>query len=290
MVYPERRVGFSKGLHSQDPVQEGSVVPRKPEGRILLVDDLALVRRTVPARLGALGREVHAVSSVPEARDWLGKHAPALILLDVVLPGTDGFTFCRELKEDPRYQHISVIMFTDVGGNIFDRSLEAGADDYIPKRSNDAYLRIRIHLHLQLADLRAKRGEATAGGPSTILLATHSTLLQAQLPSQLAGDGHLVRLADRLDDIFPMLTGEERLLILDMAVDPEGIHGFLSRLRMDPETAAVPVLLLCEKDDTEHLAGLEFMLDDVLMKPLTAQVNRHRLKLLLEMGRLIHGA
>ena len=267
------------------------MVSRKAEGRILLVDDLALVRRTVPARLGGLGCKVSAVSHVPEALEWLEKHSAELILLDVVLPGKDGFTFCRELKADPRYRHIPVIMFTDVGGNVFERSMDAGADDYLPKRINDAFLRIRIHLHLHLAELRRKQGPALVpGGPATILLATHSTLLQAQLPSQLTGEGHNVRVADRLEDIIPSLSGQEKLLIVDMAIDPDGIHGFLSQLRMDPETADVPVLVLCDKDEVEHLTGMEFMLDDVLVKPLTAQVNRQRLRLLLEMGHLIQGS
>jgi len=264
------------------------VVPRTAEDRILLVDDLALVRRTIPARLGALGNKFNAVANVPEAREWLEKQKASLILLDVVLPGVDGLTFCRELKADPRFRSVPVIMLTDVGGNIFERSLEAGADDCLPKRSHDAFLRIRIHLHMHLLELRRKHGgNLDVQGPGHIVLATHSTLLQAQLPSQLVGEGHQVRLADRLDEIIPALTGIENLLILDMAVEPEGIHDFLSQLRMDPETAAIPVLLLCDKDEVEGLTGLEFMLDDVLVKPLTAQVSRHRLKLLLEMGHLI---
>jgi two-component system, cell cycle response regulator len=267
------------------------VVPRKSEDRILLVDDLALVRRTVPARLGPLGCRIGAVSNVPEAWEWLERHPADLILLDVVLPGKDGLTFCRELKADPRYRQIPVIMFTDVGGNIFERSMDAGADDYLPKRINDTFLRIRIHLHLHLSELRRQQGAALIpGGSATILLATHSTLLQAQLPTQLAGEGHMVRVADRLDDVIPSMSGLEKLLILDMAIDPEGIHGFLSELRMDPETASVPVLLLCDKDDLDNLMGLEFMLDDVLVKPLTAQVNRQRLKLLLEMGQRLKEA
>lgn len=267
------------------------MVRRKSEDRILLVDDLALVRRTVPARLGALGCKITAVANVPEAWEWLEKHVPDLFLLDVVLPGKDGLTFCRELKADARFKDIPVVMFTDVAGNIFDRSLDAGADDYVPKRVNDAFLRIRIHLHLHLAELREKGGRlATAGGPSSVMLSTNSTLLQAQLPSQLASEGHSVRLVDRFGDIIPSLSGEEKLLILDMAVDPGGVHDFLSQLRMNPETAALPVLLLCDKDDVDHLVGLEFMLNDVLVKPLTAQVNRHRLKLLLELGHRLQSA
>jgi len=271
--------------------QEEDVVPRKTEDRILLVDDLALVHRTVPARLGALGCQVAAVANAPEAWEWLERHPAELVLLDVVLPGKDGLTFCRELKADPRYQRLPVIMFTDVGGNIFERSMEAGADDYLPKRANDAFLRIRIHLHLHLAELRrAQESSPVPTSPVTVLLATHSTLLQAQLPSQLAVEGHHVRVADRLEEIIPSLDGQEKLLILDMGIDPEGIHDFLSQLRMDPETEGLPVLLLCEKEDLENLTGLEFMLDDVLVKPLTAQVNRQRLKLLLEMGRRLRRA
>jgi DNA-binding response OmpR family regulator len=267
------------------------VVPRKSEEHILLVDDLALVRRTIPSRLAPMGRKVSSVVNVPEAWEWLEKHVPELILLDVVLPGKDGLAFCKELKADPRFQRIPVVMLTDVAGNIFDRCLEAGADDYLPKRCNDAYLRIRIHLHLQLAGLRKTTGRAPGlVGPSTILLATHSSLLQAQLPSQLSGEGHSVRLADRLDEVPALLTGKEQLLILDMSVDPGGIHEFLSGLRMNPEFASIPVSLLCDKDDVEHLTGLEFMLDDVLIKPLTAQVNRHRVRLLLEMGHLLQEA
>ncbi len=266
------------------------MVPRTLEDRILLVDDLALVRRTIPARLGALGSKFSTVSNVPEAREWLEKQTPCLFLLDVVLPGVDGLTFCRELKADARFREIPVIMLTDVGGNIFERSLEAGADDCLPKRSNDAFLRIRIHLHMHLLELRRKRGGlAVPQGTASVVLATHSTLLQAQLPSQLVGDGHHVRIADRIDEILPSLTGEESLLILDMAVDAEGIHDLLSQVRMNPETAGIPVLLLCDKDEVEGLTGLEFMLDDVLVKPLTAPVSRHRLKLLLEMSHLIRG-
>lgn len=266
------------------------MVPRNPEDRILLVDDLALVRRTVPARLGSLGAKVSGVANVAEAVEWLAKHEPILILLDVVLPGKDGFTFCRELKQDPRFRDIPVIILTDVVGNVFERSLEAGADDYLPKRISDAFMRIRVNLHLHLAELRqhpfpGQPGEAKA----KVLLASRSALLQSQLRSQLAADGHELDVAESLDGVLPRLTGEENLLILDRALDPDGIHDLLTELRMDPDASSLPVLLLCDKEDVEQLAALEFMLDDVLVKPLTAPLTRQRLKLLLEMGsRILH--
>ena len=261
------------------------MVPKKSEDLILLVDDLALVRRTVPARLGTLGAKVNSVANASEASEWLARREPSLILLDVVLPGKDGFTFCRELKADPRYRHIPVIMLTDVGGNVFERSLDAGADDYLPKRIPDAFLRIRVNLHLHLAELRRRLDAGSRSErPALVLLATRSGLLQSQLRAQLASDGHELQVVETLQGVLPALSGREQLLILDRTVDPEGLHDLLAQLRMDPEAAGLPVLLLCDKEDVEQLTALEFMLDDVLVKPLTSQMTRVRLKLLLEMG------
>src|SRR5512145_2357612 len=104
------------------PVREDrSLEPTQEPGRILLVDDLALFRRLLPLRLGALGREVESVPNVDEARDYLARRRPMLILLDVIMPGTDGFVFCRELKAEPRTRDIPVIMLTDLKANAHDR-------------------------------------------------------------------------------------------------------------------------------------------------------------------------
>ncbi|MBI4912421.1 MAG: response regulator [Acidobacteria bacterium] len=258
----------------------------KGSGRILLVDDLALYRRVVPARLGALGREVDACANAEEARSYLARRRPELILLDVIMPGTDGLTFCRELKEDPRTRDIPVLMLTDLRGNAHERSLEAGADDYLPKRLDDALFRIRVQLHLHLVDLRRRDGGAPSPSvPAPILVATRSPLLRAQLPAQFSGGGHTTRLVDQLEDVPLALMPEDRLVVMDMELGVEEMHAAVSQIRMEPTTAGLPVLLLCEKEELSHLLAIEFMIDDVLWKPLKAQVTRHRLALLLELAR-----
>ena len=254
--------------------------------RILLVDDLAIYRRLVPVRLGALGRDIDAVCNVDEARADLAKRRPELILLDVIMPGVDGLTYCRELKADPKTRDIPVLMLTDLKGNAHERSLEAGADDYMPKRIDDALFRIRVQLHLHLLELRRRDGGAAVSQePASILLATRSPLLKVQLPAQFAQDGHSTRIVDKLDDVLLATLPQDRLIVLDMDLGIDEMHSAVAQIRMDPALSGMAVLLLCEKEELNSLLAIEFMVDDVLWKPLKAQVTRHRLQYLLELAR-----
>ncbi len=255
-------------------------------GRILLVDDLAIYRRVVPARLGALGRDIDAVCNVDEARAYLARRKPEVILLDVIMPGVDGFTYCKELKADPRTRDIPVLMLTDLKGNAHERSLEAGADDYMPKRIDDAVFRIRVQLHLHLQELRRRdAGAAASQEPTSILLATRSPLLRAQLPAQFAQDGHSTRLVDKLEDVVLAALPQDRLIVLDMDLGIDEMHAAVAQIRMDPSLSGMAVILLCEKEELGSLLAIEFMVDDVVWKPLKAQVTRHRMQYLLELAR-----
>ena len=264
--------------------------PQEPSGRILLIDDLAIYRRIVPVRLGPLGRDVDSVGNAEEARAYMLRQRPDLILLDVIMPGTDGLVFCKELKSSPATRSIPVIMLTDLKGNAHERSLEAGADDYMPKRIDDAVLRMRVQLHLHLEQLRRKAVDTPSSPvPASIVLATRSPLPKVQLPAQFSQDGHATRIVDRLEDVALALMPEDRMVILDMELGIEEMHATVSQIRMDPATAGLPVLLLCEKEELAHLLAIEFMVDDVLWKPLKAQVTRHRLQYLMELARRTFG-
>ncbi|MCE1228439.1 MAG: response regulator [Firmicutes bacterium] len=255
------------------------------QGRILLVDDLALFRRMLPMRLGALGRRVDSVSNAEEARSYLAQERPELILLDVIMPGLGGFEYCKELKAEAATASIPVVMLTDLKANALDRSLEVGADDYMPKRVDDAVLRIRVHLHLRLGHLRQQAQQATVllEGAS-ILLASTSVSIRAQLAGQLGQEGHTLRTHGSLEGLAQAVQPQDRLLIVDMDLGQDKLHDALGELRMNEATANLPVLLLGSKEQLDHLTALEFMVDDVVWKPLAAQVNRHRLRYLIELG------
>lgn len=256
--------------------------------RILLVEDLAMHRRLIPIRLGALGKEVVAVANTDEAASHLARSAnlPHLILLDVVMPGKDGFTYAAELKADPRTRHIPIMMLTALKANPLERALEVGADDYLPKTVDDAVFRIRVRLHLHLQAMRlAKEDRAPSEWGESVLLATRSPLIRSQVPALLAQMGHLPRTVDRLEAVEEALRPEDRLLILDTNLDHEGVFELLARLRMDPATARLPILMVCEKPELVLLPDIETMVDDVLWKPLNTRVNRIRFQYLLELGR-----
>jgi len=83
------------------------------------------------------------------------KHSPSLILLDIQMPGMDGYTVCGELKRDKRTEDIPVIFVTslaDVGHEA--AGFEAGAVDYILKPVSPAIVRARVHTHLSLVSAK----------------------------------------------------------------------------------------------------------------------------------------
>jgi DNA-binding response OmpR family regulator len=222
------------------------------------------------------------VANVEEARAYLEQKRPDLILLDVILPGMDGFTYCRELKADHGTAAIPVVMLTDLAREAGERSLEAGADDYMPKRIDDSIMRIRVNLHLHLGGLGTRA--TLPAGPASILVASASSQLQAQIANQFTRDGHTVRGVETLQELRDNLAPEVRVLVLDLGLGFNASHEFLVELRHTPGIRHLPVLLIASKEEVRHLESLEHLVDDVLWTPLKAKVFGQRLTYMLKLG------
>ena len=112
------------------------------ETRVLVVDDDPAVRRMLAEYLSAHGYEVRQAESGAAMRAELERGAPAVVLLDIGLPGEDGLTLARYLRER---HDVAIIMVTGAG-DVVDRvaGLEVGADDYIAKPFDPRELRARI--------------------------------------------------------------------------------------------------------------------------------------------------
>lgn len=110
--------------------------------RVLVVDDDAAIRQMLAEYLSSHGYEVAQAASGEAMRAELERAAPAIVLLDVGLPGEDGLTLARFLRE--RYD-VGIIMVTGAG-DVIDRvaGLEVGADDYIAKPFDPRELRARL--------------------------------------------------------------------------------------------------------------------------------------------------
>ena len=131
-----------------------------PTKKILLVDDDPDVRLAMHVRLKANGYETcfasDALTSVTEAR----KHQPDVIILDLGLPGGDGFVVIERLKRHPSLSVIPIIVVSarDVSGNK-ERAIKAGAKVYLQKPVDNAEL---------LANIRQTLGEPEQPGDSDI--------------------------------------------------------------------------------------------------------------------------
>ncbi len=125
---------------------------------ILLVDDDGEIRRLVSKLLRDEGHRVTSVGSAVEMREALRRRTPDLVLLDIMLPGTDGLTLCRELRAS---SSLPIIMLTAKGDDV-DRivGLEMGADDYLAKPFHPRELLARIRAVLR----RARPSEGGGGG------------------------------------------------------------------------------------------------------------------------------
>ena len=112
---------------------------------ILVVEDDEDIQQLLIYNLQAAGYEVVPAQDGYEALAAAKRRAPDLIILDLMLPGLDGFEACKELKRTPQTAAIPVIMLTARGDEV-DRivGLEMGADDYLPKPFNPRELVARI--------------------------------------------------------------------------------------------------------------------------------------------------
>jgi DNA-binding response OmpR family regulator len=119
------------------------------DAKIMVVDDDEIVARTIERTLRAGGFQVLVVHSGVEALRVARRHPPDLMVLDVLMPGLDGYEVCRQVREDPLLKNLPVLFLT-AKGKEEDRitGLQAGADDYIGKPFNldELYLRVRAIL------------------------------------------------------------------------------------------------------------------------------------------------
>ena len=118
---------------------------------ILIVDDDPTARRMLQALLSREGYDLALAANGPEALARLDELAPDAILLDVMMPGMDGFQVCRRLKADERWRHIPIILVTALATKEdLVRGLDAGADEFLSKPVNDFELRARVRSMLRI--------------------------------------------------------------------------------------------------------------------------------------------
>jgi two-component system cell cycle response regulator len=141
-------------------------------GRVLVVDDSATNRMLIRLRLNAAYYEVIEARDGEEALALAASDPPDLVLLDLGLPGIDGFETCRRLKREAATAQVPVVMLTASDGRADRvRGLETGADDFLTKPFDDVALLSRVASLTRMkmtADELALRGQVAGIGVSPV--------------------------------------------------------------------------------------------------------------------------
>ena len=149
---------------------------------VLVVEDEKDIQELIRFNLERDGFQVQTADSVEAARRLLAKHLPGLILLDLMLPGENGFEFCRQLRKDDRTRGLPLIMVTsrDEDTDVV-AGLEVGADDYIAKPFTPRVLLARVRAVLRRRQPEAgDSAERLARGPIEIDRTRHLVTVAGQ--------------------------------------------------------------------------------------------------------------
>lgn len=253
--------------------------------RVLMAEDIAINRRIQQAQLEPLGVEIQSVINGAQALETCATGLIDLALLDLVMPGTDGFAACQSLREDPRTARMPILILTALAGDAKARSLAAGADDFMRKPANSLLLQHRITNLLEVGAFeRAWKGTLPPPGGAVVAVSAAAhvrSMLVAQVRDLGAG-----REFPSLEAVWPeLLQAQPEVLALDWALGAQAVRDFTLRLKMEPALADIPVLLLHPPSDLPVIEANPPAVDDFLDLPLQAADAKHRVSLMLRLAR-----
>ncbi len=210
------------------PVELHEVQPVTSRKRlILIVDDLPENLQVLAGHLTGQGYEILASTNGPRALALVRNRKPDLILLDIMMPGMDGFAVCRELKADEDSADIPVIFITartDTEDIL--RGFELGAVDYITKPFRPPELLARVRTHIEL---KSSRDLFAAYNKQLERIGRHLRRLNADKNRFLSIVSHDIRSA------FGNVISVSRLLNDDEPVDEEDAAQLLTDIGIEAE-------------------------------------------------------
>ena len=266
-----------------------------PKPKILIVDDEPLNVKLLRAMLPVEKYICVLAYSGKTALEKAAEESPDLILLDVMMPVTDGFEVTKLLKSDPDLRDIPVILITAMVGDEYKiKGLEAGADEFLNKPINKAELLARIQSLLRLKQFKDqfvpdkdsrnlvvsdfgndRPLQKTINLPSILIVEDNekdSRLIQGYLH----GEPYHIMSASKGEEAISRAQQEKiDLILLDLLLP--GMDGFTvcRSLKKGKLTKHIQIVVITSLQDLDSkIRGIELGADDYLVKP----INRHELR------------
>lgn len=254
--------------------------------RILVVDDIPANVKLLEARLLAEYFDVLTAENGYDALAICERTQVDLILLDIMMPGIDGFEVCERLKANPRTAHIPVVMVTALDQpSDRVRGLKAGADDFLTKPVNDLQLMSRVkslvrlkmltdELRLRAATARAislEDGLETGLGdePGDILLVDGRGSSQDRIARALKPIAEVTCMSDPQAAVFQAAESNFELVLVNANFEDYDPLRLCSQLRSLERTRFLPILLIAEQGDDDLIVrALDLGVTDYVMRPI----------------------
>lgn len=258
--------------------------------RVLVVDDIPANVKLLAARLTAEYFDVLTACSGQQALDICERERIDVVLLDVMMPGMDGFETCRRLKSNPKTHHIPVVLVTALDQPSDKvRGLEGGADDFLTKPVDELALMTRVRNLARLkvlADemlMRALSGRQAEMSDDAALI---KTLSEERGRILVVDDDR--RSAERIIEwLSPLheavavqnpqaalnLLGEQEfdLLIVSLSLVEADALRLCSQVRSIDRTRHLPVVIIVEPgQEPRLLRALDMGVNDYLMRPVSS--------------------
>jgi two-component system, cell cycle response regulator len=256
--------------------------------RILVVDDIPANVKLLEARLMAEYFQVLTAMNGPDALQVCENGQIDLVLLDVMMPGMDGFEVCRRLKANPKTTHLPVIMVTALDQpEDRVRGLESGADDFLTKPVSDIALITRVKSLVRLKmltdelRLRASSGvdfgleapydfrESDDGRNARVLVVDDRPSSYDRIVKFLGEEHSVTVVTDPQEALFRAADEDFATAVVSLSLsDYDGLR-LCSHIRSLERTRMLPIVVIAEHDqESAVIRALDLGVNDYVRRPI----------------------